>query len=102
MYKIWAKTIRNERITKSHIYKHEGKFDIRDFESMLPKICEEMDVPTPVILVSHIRNFDNFGIARFLASDFVEDVPFDFFTLEYVKEQTGRIKHLYKEYLPVD
>ena len=102
MFKIWAKTIKKEKITKSHVYKGEGKFDCALFGKYLPEICEQMDIPTPVLLKSHVKNFDAFSTTRFLPSDFVESVSFDMLTLEYCKEEKGQKKHLYKAYLPID
>lgn len=102
MFKIWAKTIKNDRVKKSHIYKGEDKFDSELFQQYLREICEQMDLPTPVLLKSHIRNFDSFNTTRFLPSDFVEKVDFDRFTLEYCREDNSPKRHIYKEYLPVD
>ncbi len=102
MFKIWAKTTKKDKILKSFVYKGEDKFDSKLFGSYLPDLCEQMDVPTPVLLKSHVKNFDAFGTTRFSQSDFVEQVNFDYLTLEYCKENSGEKKHLYKEYLPVD
>ena len=102
MFKIWAKTIKNDRVKKSHIYKGEDTFQIKLFSKYLGDICEQMDVPTPVLLKSHIKNFDAFNMTRFLPSDFVESVDFDRLTLEYCRDDHSPKQHIYKEYLPVD
>ena len=102
MFKIWAKTIKKEKITKSYVYKGEESFDSAQFGKYLPEMCEQMDIPTPVALKSHVKNFDSFGITKFSRADFVESIDFDFLTLEYCKEEKGEKKHLYKAYLPVD
>ena len=83
MFKIWARTICNDKITKSFIYKGEDKFERNKFHKYLTDMCEQMDIPTPVVLKSHIKNFDAFNITRFMASDFVESVDFDNLTIEY-------------------
>lgn len=102
MFKIWAKTIKNDRVKKSHIYKGEDRFESEQFPVYLREICEQMDLPTPVLLASHIRNFDSFNMTRFLPSDYVERVDFDCFTLEYCRDDHSPKKYIYKEYLPVD
>ncbi len=102
MFKIWAKTIENDKIKLSHIYKGEGKYDSSLFQKYISEICEQMDIPTPVVLKSHIRNFDNFNMTRFSSTDFVEWVHFDYLTIEYCREEKGEKKHIYKEYLPID
>ena len=102
MFKIWAKTTIKDKIIKSHIYKGEGKFDIKQFRKYVTEICEQTDLPTPVLLKSHIRNFESFNTTRFTPSDFVESVDFDYFTLEYCREDNGEKKHIYMQYLPTD
>ena len=102
MFKIWARTISNDKITKSLMYKGEDKFDRSKFLKYLTEICEQMDIPTPVLLKSHIRNFDAFNITRFLSSDFVESVDFDNLTVEYCRDDHSEKKHIYKAYLPTD
>lgn len=101
MYKIWAKTIANDRVKKSLIYKCQGEFERKTFGKYIAEICEQLDIPTPIVLKSHIRNFDAFHMTRFLPSDFVESVDFDSLTVEYCVE-SGEKKYIYKSYLPVD
>ena len=82
MFKIWAKTIADHKITRSYLYHNADKFDSKEFLLYLTDICHEMDIPTPVILRSHIRNYNLFNIAKFRAEDFVEHVDFDLLQLE--------------------
>lgn len=102
MFKIWAKTIKNDKIKTSHIYKGEGKYDPSLLTKYITEICEQMDIPTPVVLKSHINNFNSFNFTRFSPDDFVEWVRFDFLTIEYCRDDGGEKKHIYKAYLPVD
>lgn len=82
MFKIWAKTLTDNRIRKSYLYHSADKFDADAFLSYLTEICHEMDIPTPVVLKSHVRNYMLFNIAKFRAEDFVEHVDFDSLQLE--------------------
>lgn len=102
MFKIWAKTIKNDKVQKSLMYKGEDKYDTELFSKYLVEICEQLDIPTPVVLKSHTRNFDTFNVTRFLPSDFVEQVNFDAFTIEYCRDDHTQKKYIYKAYLPVD
>ncbi len=102
MFKIWAKIIKKEKIVRNLMYKGYGDFELDKLHFYLTEICNELDIPTPVLLKSHIRHFDSFRLARFSPSDFVEKVDFTFFTVEYVSDNNGEKKHLYKSYLPVD
>lgn len=102
MFKIWARTNKGDKITKSLIYNGEGKFESKILRSCLVDICDSLDIPTPVLLKSHIKNFDSFGITRFVPSDFIESVKFDSFIIEYCREDSFEKNHIYKSYLPVD
>lgn len=57
---------------------------IRIFLSYLMDICHEMDIPTPVLLKTHIFNFAKFNHVKFLPRDFVESVDFDCLLLENI------------------
>ncbi|MCI8458462.1 MAG: hypothetical protein HFE46_02205 [Clostridia bacterium] len=82
MFKIWAKTIQNHKIVGSYVYHSADKFDGADFLYYLTDICHELDIPTPVVLSSHVRNYTLFNVAKFRKEDFVESVPFDTLQLE--------------------
>lgn len=102
MFKLWAKTIKNDRVKKSFVYKGEDKFEPKLFEKYMRELCEQMDIPTPVILKSHKRNFDSFNMTKFNEGDFVEHIDFDSLTVEYCRDDHGEKKHIYKAYLPTD
>ena len=82
MIKIWFKTITDKRIVSSAIYHYEGKFEEHKFDEYLRYACHEMDIPTPVVMNSHVSNFVQFNICRFNKTDFVEYTHFDEMTLE--------------------
>ncbi len=88
---IWAKTVKGEKITRNYLYTLDAPFDEDKLFEYVCDITHELDIPTPVILKSHIYNFVHFNIVRFRARDFVEDVDFDVFSLE---NSTGTIKPL--------
>ncbi len=89
--RIWAKTTRGDKITRSYMYELGENFDESKLFTYVCEITRAMDIPTPIILTSHTYNFVHFNIAKFLPSEFVEDVDFDFFTIE---NTTGTIKPL--------
>ena len=82
MFKIWAKTISDHKITRSYLYHSADKFDADEFLLYLTEICHEMDIPTPVVLKSHVRNYTLSNIAKFRKEDFVESVDFALLQLE--------------------
>lgn len=89
--RIWAKTHKDGRITRDYMYTLDGTFDEARLFEYLCEITRAMDIPTPIMLKSHIYHFVHFNIAKFLAAEFVEDVDFDFLTIE---NTTGTIKPL--------
>ena len=89
--RIWAKTMRGDKITRSYMYTLGEAFDESRLFNYVCEITRAMDIPTPLILNSHVYNFVHFNIAKFLSTEFVEDVDFDFFTIE---NSSGTIKPL--------
>ncbi|MCL2255944.1 MAG: hypothetical protein FWC11_03695 [Firmicutes bacterium] len=86
MIKLWAKTISGEKITRDQIYKREEKYSSSKFDEYLNEICYEFDIPSPLILKTHVNHFDNFNIVRFRKSDFIEEVDYDYLVIENVLE----------------
>lgn len=74
--------MRGEKIIKSFVYENEGRFEKKKFFEYTRSICETLDIPTPVILLSHVNNYNEFNIARFKPHDFVESVDFGALVLE--------------------
>lgn len=91
--KIWARTIRGEKITRNVV--HECQFLANDyiFGEELRNICEKMDVPTPISTVTNYIHFVRFNTTKYLERDFVESVDFDYLVLECISslniEQTS-------------
>ncbi len=82
MVRIWARTMLNGKITRSMIYESIDHFDEEKFPLHIQKLCHELDIPTPVILKSHITNYVDFNNTIFLPRDFVESIDFDKLILE--------------------
>lgn len=82
MIRIWAKTMKINKLKQSYIYESIDNFNPETFYLHLQEICHKMDIPTPVILSYHIESYINFNICTFLPRDFVESVNFDKFILE--------------------
>lgn len=85
MFRIWAKTMLDGKIAKQFVYENGGeKLTYSHFFNYLADICRELDVPTPVLLKTHIFNFAKFNHVRFYPRDFVEGVDFDYLLLENI------------------
>ncbi len=82
MIRIWARTVADNKITRSYIYESIDSFNDEKFFKHIEKMCHEMDIPTPIILKSHITNYVDFNNSTFLPRDFVESIDFDKFIIE--------------------
>lgn len=80
--RIWAKTFKGDKITRSYMLTLDDKFDEDRLFDYVCEITHALDIPTPLILSSHVYNFVHFNVARFLAREFVEEVDFDCLTIE--------------------
>ena len=82
MVRIWAKVIKNNKIINQTVYTHQGLTDYSEFFTYLREICEILDIPTPVLIKTHLFNYAKYNTVRFVADDFVEKISFDKLVLE--------------------
>ena len=84
MFRIWAKVLKEGHIVRQTTYAREEKFTYSRFFEYLAEICGELDVPTPVLLKTHIFNYAKFNRVTFIPRDFAEPVKFDKLVLENI------------------
>lgn len=84
MFRIWAKVLYREHIEKQTVYESEKKFTYSQFFSYLAEICDGLDIPTPVLLKTHVFNYAKFNHVVFRPADFMESVSFDKLVLENI------------------
>ncbi len=82
MVRIWAKVMKNGKIMKQFVYEREGTTDYSIFFEYVRDICEALDIPTPVLIKTHLFNYAKYNTVRFTADDFVEKIDFDKLVLE--------------------
>jgi len=87
MIKIWAKCETNHKLGRNIIYTSLDKYNPDTLFTHISALCHELDIPTPVILKSHIMNFDLYNTVTFKKRDFVESIDFDALVLEHVIEK---------------
>ena len=75
--KIWAKLITDGKIQKQFVYEKQERLTYSRFFDYLSDICHELDIPTPVLLKTHIFNFAKFNHVKFIPRDFVESLDYD-------------------------
>ena len=80
--RIWAKVMVEGKIQKQYVYERNEELVYSKFFEYISEFCTALDVPTPVLVKAHIFNFAKFNHVKFIASDFVESIPFDHLFLE--------------------
>ena len=86
MVRLYAKTLKETKMTASYKCAFNEDFTIDHFEFYIKTICEHFDSPTPIILAKHIRDYIMFGTVTFREDDFVETVHFDKLIVENNKQ----------------
>ena len=85
---IWVRLIRKNRIENSaHV-----ECALSDWQSALDTACHQLDIPRPLLLPRHERDWAQFRQARFLKEHFVEDVPFDRMEVEFIDPENQKKK----------
>lgn len=84
MFRIWAKVYQEDHIVKQITYAREEKFTYANFFRYLSEICDELDIPTPLLIKSHIFNYAKFNHVVFKRADFMEAPEFDKLVLENI------------------
>ena len=85
--KVWATTVREEKITRDIVFEYEHISNEDDFVSVLQQICEKLDIPTPVVTYVNFNHYVLFNTTKFKSRDFVESIDFDYFNLEAVPDK---------------
>jgi len=82
MIRIWAKVMKKDKILNQYVFEKDGEIDYSEFFDYLKDICENLDIPTPVLIKTHLFNYAKYNNVRFNQSDFVETIAFDKLVLE--------------------
>ncbi len=82
MVRICAHLVKNNRRIKDQLFEFDEEFEISSFEHYVQEICYIFDIPNPVTLVTHIKNFIVFNHCTYKPDDFVDKVNFDKLVIE--------------------
>lgn len=85
---LWVKEIRHHRIDRQAT----APCTRDDPQDALAEACRELDIPKPLWLDKHQREWDEFGMTRFLPDAFFESVPFDRLEIEYIDPDAKKRK----------
>ena len=85
---LWVKEIRHHRIDRQAT----APCTRDDPQDALEEACRELDIPKPLWLDKHQREWDEFGMTRFLADAFFEPVSFERLEIEYIDPDAKKRK----------
>lgn len=77
---IWVRLMRKNKIDRDITI----PCTLENWQDALEKACHDLDVPRPMVLPRHERDWDEFSQARFLKDHFVEEMPFDRMEVEFI------------------
>ncbi|MDR3293635.1 MAG: hypothetical protein LBT20_05985 [Clostridiales bacterium] len=78
--RLWIKIIKGERVAHGIVREVRGDYD--GLTADMRTVCEELDIPTPMILRSRFKQLEEFNILKLMPNDFIESVNFDWLCLE--------------------
>ena len=84
--KIWAKLITNNDLIKDLIYESSLPISFDNYNLWVSEICNKFDIPTPVIVPYHYKNFVYYYNSVFKADDFIPSLDYDQLRIEDCKE----------------
>ena len=87
MFRVWARTFKNNRILQSTTIELEID-DTRTHKVFraLEQVCEEFDLSNPIWLDTNINEFKRIARTRFTADSFVESIDFDYLDFYVIEE----------------
>lgn len=81
---MWAKVMVDHRIKNQCVYELDEKMDYSRMHFYLSEIAAMLDIPTPMLIKVQIFNYAKFNHVKFVKSDFVESIDFDYLMIENI------------------
>ena len=82
MQRLWARIIVKNRIQRQAT----APCAFSEAQEALTELCREFDIPRPLWLNKHEREFEDFRRTQFLPEHFMEDVPFQRLEIEFLED----------------
>ena len=80
---LWLQLYKNHKLSKHETRECDSAADARE---VMVDMCRALDIPNPMWLESHVREFDAFSRTTFLPAHFVEEVPFERMVIEWIAQ----------------
>ena len=88
MSRLWGRMIKKHKISAQA----EIPCAWGEEKQALVEMCKRFDIPAPIWLGKHEREFEEFRHTAFARDHFVEDVPFDRLEIEFLDDNTKKRK----------
>ncbi|MDD4797524.1 MAG: hypothetical protein PHO66_07135 [Eubacteriales bacterium] len=89
MVRIWGQLKIKEKIAKDAVEVYDGATP-PDIHDVVDALCHTLDIPRPVVLSKHEREYDQFARTIFTPADFIEQISYHRFEVEVLKDKTKR------------
>lgn len=91
---LWARVIRGHKIISQETEPcdHDGA------QEALESVCYRLDLPKPIWLDKHQREWDEFNQTRFVQEHFVEAVAFDRLEIEFINPRAQKKRDYRNEF----
>lgn len=86
MSRLWARMMKKHRIVMNETV------ELSDLPNALQAICQKMDIPRPIFMSKHQREWDQFQQTSFSKEHFVEAIAFDKLEIERIDEDMPKKK----------
>lgn len=85
MARLWARIIKDHRIDRQDTHPCAWGEE----NDALYELCKAFDIPKPIWLPKHEREYENFRRTAFTKEHFVEEIEFDRLEIEFL-DDTGK------------
>ncbi|WP_026835706.1 hypothetical protein [Eubacterium xylanophilum] len=88
MFRLWAKTIKNNRIIKDIVVENDSREMSRTKKvfDAIDKICYDFDLSKPIWLDNNIEEFKKMDKTRFYDGNFIDSIDFDYLEIYVIEE----------------
>ena len=80
---LWLQLYKNHKLARHETFQCDSADAVR---AVMVEMCRALDVPNPIWLDSHAREFGAFRRTTFLPAHFMEDVPFERMVVEWIAQ----------------
>ena len=91
MARLWGILKKKNRIWRDIVVEIHGD-DSEATQDALSDVCYALDIPRPIWLDKHEREWEEFGQTRFLPDDFLESVDFQRMEIEFIDPDAKKKK----------